>query len=103
MKKILITFSLVLIGFTMNAQDSLVTNKYKCYKPCPDCSEKWKTGNGSSPQSYDLRTNQMALQTKNKTNNFVRTIGGIVATVFIGTFTAIVITKSNNLANNANR
>lgn len=102
MKKILIISSLVLFGFTVNAQDSLV-NKYKCYKPCPDCSEKWKTGNGSSPQNYNTTVNNMALQTKSKTNNFVRNLGGIVATVFIGAITAVVITKSTNLTNNAIR
>lgn len=101
MKRIFIITSFVLLGLVVNAQDSLAL-KYKCYKPCPDCTEKWKTGKSNSPLDYNTRVNQTALQTKNKGNNFVRTLGGIVATVFIGTFTAIVISKSNNLANNAN-
>lgn len=99
MKKILIILLFVLFVLTVNAQVDSV--KYKCYKPCPDCTEKWKTGKSNSPLDYNTRVNQSALETKKRGNNFVRTLGGIVATVFIGTFTAIVISKSNNLANNA--
>jgi hypothetical protein len=104
MKNILAISLFILMSLTVNAQYD--TTKYKFYKPCPDCSDIWKTGKGgglNSPQdNYTLRVNQMALNSKQHGSNFIRAVSGIVATVFIGTFTAILINKSNNFANNAN-
>lgn len=102
MKKILIISSFVLLGLASVAQIDSTRAKYKCYKPCPDCTEKWEYGKGSSPKlDYNSRVNQTALQTRNRTNNFARTLVGVVATVFIGAITTAVITKSTNFANNA--
>lgn len=95
MKKLIILFSLFLIASVSLAQDS--KEKYKDYKPCTECFDKWKksdtkTGLESYGISAPSRRDNYAKQQLRRTFGW---IGGI----FVAAFTLAIINKSTNIAN----
>jgi len=95
MKKLIILFSLLFITSVSLAQDN--KEKYKDYKPCTECFDKWqksdtKTGLESYGISSSSRKDNYAKQQLRRTFGW---IGGI----FAAAITIAIINKTTNLAN----
>lgn len=77
-------------------------DRYKDYKPCTECFDKWSHSNGTLPGSPNVsaQTNpmlgQVANDTKRGVSTFVKTVVGIVsAAILYGVYNKVSKTTTN--------
>lgn len=93
MKKLIILFSLLLISSLSLAQDS--KEKYKDYKACSECFDKWEKSSGYEGVSKPniKKDNQVTREAKRTFG----TIIGVFVSAIVGVITLKIINSTNGL------